>query len=118
MMESQKRRGRKIAVEAARVARVRAQARADEAEKVAASAIAAAEAAEKVAAFEHSRVFSSSCLTKLEPLLECPSNSPIVNDPSPLFFKAVRDRLETAPMSPSLSASSPRVSEADFSTDE
>lgn len=110
MMEAQRRKGRKVAIEAAKAARVRAQIRADARAKVAAAApppgiVTAA------SPLKHHRALSSSSLYTLEPLPECPVNTPI-DDQSPLVIKAVRDRLETAPLSPP--SCSPRAAEAGF----
>lgn len=116
MMEGQRRRGRKVAVEAAEAGRARAKIRAEIEEAEAAAArvtttttLAAAPAKVPGRGFDKlPRTVSSPCLVKLWPLLESPENSPAEGGgPSPLFIKALRDRLETAPMSPAMSSPRP-----------
>ena len=119
MMEGQRRRGRKVATEAAEAGRARAKIRAEVEEEEATrvtttTTLAAAPAKVPGEGFDKlPRTVSSPCLVKLWPLLESPENSPPEDGgPSPLFIKAVRDRLETAPMSPAIS--SPRPAGAGF----
>lgn len=116
MMEGQRRRGRKVAVEAAEAGRARAKVRAEAAAQVTAAAAAPAKVPTTGGCDKLPRTVSSPCLVKLWPLLESPENSPAEGGgPSPLFIKALRDRLETAPMSPAVS--SPRPAGAGFFQD-
>ena len=116
MMEGQRRRGRKVAVEAAEAGRARAKVRAEAAAQAATTTAAPARAPTTGGCDKFPRTVSSPCLVKLWPLLESPENSPAEGGgPSPLFIKALRDRLETAPMSPAVS--SPRPAGAGFFQD-
>lgn len=108
MMEGQRRRGRKVAVEAAEAGRARAKIRAEAAAQVTTTAAAPAIVPATGGCDKLPRTVSSPCLVKLWPLLESPENSPAEGGgPSPLFIKALRDRLETAPMSPAVSSPRP-----------
>lgn len=90
MMEQQKRRGRRAFRDAAEAGAARAKSRAAAAKLVPTTAVATIVP----------RVVSSRSRVKLEALLECPANTPVGANPSPLFMKAVRERLETACLSP------------------
>lgn len=116
MMEQQKRRGRRAFRDAAEAGAARAKSRA------AAATLAARAAAVATAP----RVVSSRACVKLEPLLECPANTPVDSSPSPLFMKVLRERLETACLSPedcldmpdsTSSSGSPWAAEAGFFKD-
>lgn len=110
MMEAQKRKGKRVALEAAEAARVRSQLRAEAlGGNREVSTMNTATRISAVAPTKYPNAFCVPSPVKLESLVECPSsNSPALGrNPSPLFMKAVRERLQTECITPQVSSPRP-----------